>query len=128
MAEDRHLPGWPKKRLVKEVRRHLWSYGIRPTSTKLWTETWAWARQITESYVYPRWPLPCEIGAQYVLLLLLEIKANRGLRLPFRAIQQMPPSLRQRLATNPVSMIEMTKKIEEHVVLPPAQEGQSSDL
>jgi len=68
MAENRHLPGWPKNRLVREVRRHLWSYGIRPTSTKLWAATWAWASQITQSYVYPRWPLASEIGAQYVLL------------------------------------------------------------
>ena len=31
MAEERSLPGWPRKKLVKEVRRHLWHYGIRPT-------------------------------------------------------------------------------------------------
>ncbi len=28
MAEERSLPGWPKKKLVKEVRRHLSHYGI----------------------------------------------------------------------------------------------------
>ena len=27
MAEERSLPGWPEK-LVKDVRRHLWRYGI----------------------------------------------------------------------------------------------------
>lgn len=80
MAEHRDLPGWPKKRLVRDVRRHLWSYGIRPTSSKLWQETWAWAHRITRSYVYPHWPIPSEISAQYVVLLLLEMKANKQLQ------------------------------------------------
>jgi hypothetical protein len=125
MAEDRALPGWPKKKLVKAVRRHLWSYGIRPNSTKLWAETWAWASQITQSYVYARWPLPSEIAAQYILLLLLDMSANRSLRLPFRAMQQMPPALRQRLESNPVPMLEMKpKQIEEHVVPSLASEGE----
>lgn len=128
MAEDRGLPGWPKKKLVKAVRRHLWSYGIRPNSIKLWHETWAWANQITMSYVYPRWPLPSEIGSQYVLLLLLDMNANRGLRLPFRAMQQMPNALRQRLASNPLPMIEMKpKEIEEHVMPTAASSGDASD-
>ena len=30
MAEEHSLPGWPKKKLVKEVRRHLSHFGIRP--------------------------------------------------------------------------------------------------
>jgi hypothetical protein len=124
MAEDRALPGWPKKKLVKAVRRHLSSYGIRPASHKLWHEAWAWASRIAQSYFYPRWPLPSEIAAQYILLLLLEIKANRGLKLPFRAMQHMPPTLRQSLATNPVPLIGMKKEIEGHVALRPAQEGQ----
>ena len=34
MAEERTLPGWPKKKLVKEVRRHLSYYGIRPVKFK----------------------------------------------------------------------------------------------
>src|SRR5438046_2259030 len=97
MADDRQLPGWPKKRLVKAVRRHLWSYGIRPNSIRLWQETWAWASQITQSYVYPRWPLPSEIGAQYVVLLLIDMNTNRNLRLLHRAVKQMPPSLRQKI-------------------------------
>jgi len=128
MAEDRALPGWPKKKLVKAVRRHLWSYGIRPNSTKLWAETWAWASQITNSYVYPRWPLPSEIGAQFVLLLLLEMSAHRGLKLPHRAAEQMPSSLRQRIQSNPVPLLEMKpKQIKEHVVPSPASGGTGSD-
>ena len=64
-----------EKKLVAEVRRRLSSYGIRPSLPSLWRETWQWASQITNSYVFPRWPLPSEIAAQYVLLLLLEMKA-----------------------------------------------------
>ena len=125
MADDRHLPGWPKKRLVKEVRRHLWCYGIRPNSIKLWHETWAWASQITRSYVYPRWPLPSEIGTQYVALLLLDMNVNRSLRLPHRAMEQMPPSLRQKIAGNSLGMIEMKpKEIEEHATSTPASKGE----
>lgn len=129
MAEDRALPGWPKKRLVKEVRRFLSSYGIRPTSTRLWQETWAWASKITQSYVYPRWPLPSEIGSQFVLLLLLEMNANRSLKLPFRAMQQMPPALRQRLESNPVPMIGVKpKEIEGHSAPAAADAGDGAGL
>lgn len=129
MAEDRHLPGWPKKRLVRDVRRHLWSYGIRPTSTKVWLETWAWANQITQSYVYPRWPLPSEIAAQFVALLLLDMNANRGLKLPHRAMEQMPPSLRQRIEGAPLPLIGMTRIEEEKcLALPPPKEGRPVKL
>lgn len=107
MAESRDLPGWPKKKLVSQVRRQLGSYGIRPALHKLWYETWEWARQITNSYVFPRWPLPNEIAAQYVLLLLLEMQSNRALRLPYRAAEQQPPSIRLRLsAGRPVPLLE----------------------
>ncbi len=41
MAEDHTLPGWPRKKLVEEVRRHLWHYGIRPTKFDIWRATWA---------------------------------------------------------------------------------------
>jgi hypothetical protein len=129
MAEDSALPGWPKKKLVKAVRRHLWSYGIRPNSTKLWAETWAWASQITNSYVFRRWPLPSEIGSQYVLLLLLDMSADRGLKLPHRAFQQMPLFLRQRIESNPVPMLEMKpKEIEEHVAPNAASESAGTDV
>jgi hypothetical protein len=107
MAESRDLPGWPKKRLVSDVRRRLASYGIRPSLSRLWLETWQWASQITNSYVFPRWPLPSEIAAQYVLLLLLEMQANHALKLPFRAAEQQPPSLKLRLAASrPLPLLE----------------------
>src|SRR4051812_4492560 len=92
MAEHRDLPGWPKKKLVTQVRRHLASYGIRPSLQRPWYETWQWAHQITNSYVFPRWPLASEIAAQYVFLLLVEMQANRALKLPYRAAEQQPPS------------------------------------
>lgn len=107
MAENRDLPGWPKKKLVSEVRKQLSRYGIRPSLPKLWYETWQWASQITNSYVFPRWPLPSEIAAQYVLLLLLEMQANRALKLPYRAAEQQPPSIKLRLAAGrPVPLLE----------------------
>jgi hypothetical protein len=74
---------------------------------KLWHETWQWASQITNSYVFPRWPLPNEIAAQYVLLLLVEMQENRALKLPYRAAEQQPPSVRLRLAASrPVLLLE----------------------
>ena len=107
MAESRDLPGWPKRKLVKDVRRQLASYGIRPTLSRLWYETWQWANQITQSYVFPRWPLPSEIAAQYVCLLLLEMQSNHALKLPYRAAEQQPASVKLRLAASrPLLLIE----------------------
>jgi hypothetical protein len=100
MAESRDLPGWPKKKLVTDVRRQLASYGIRPTQPRLWHETWEWANRITKSYVFPRWPLPSEIASQYLLLLLLEMQANHALRLPYRAAEQMPLSVKLRVTAS----------------------------
>ncbi len=100
MAESKDLPGWPKKKLVSEVRRQLARFGIRPTRPNLWYETWDWARQVTTSYIFPRWPLPSEIAAQYVLLLLLEMQAHHALKLPFRAAEQMPPSVKLRVTAS----------------------------
>ena len=111
MAENRDLPGWPKKKLVTQVRRQLASYGIRPALHKLWYETWQWASQITNSYVFPRWPLPSEISAQYVLLLLLEMQANHALKLPYRAAEQQPESVRLRLnASRSLPLLEQKKE------------------
>lgn len=107
MAESRDLPGWPKKKLVKDVRRRLASYGVRPSLSKVWLETWQWASQITRSYVFPRWPLPSEIAAQCMFLLVLEMQADHALKLPFRAAEQTPASIRLRLsASRPLPMLE----------------------
>jgi len=72
MAEDHSLPGWPKKKLVKEVRQHLSHYGIRPIKFEIWQATWAWAHAIARSYWHVSWPLPSEIGTQYILLARLK--------------------------------------------------------
>ena len=90
MAEDRTLPGWPKKNLVKKVRRHLWHYGIRPTKSTIWRATWAWADAIARSYWHVHWPLPSEIVTQYILLLLTEMKNSSMLKLPYRAQEIVP--------------------------------------
>jgi hypothetical protein len=93
MTEERSLPGWPKKRLVREVRRHLWHYGTRPTRFMLWQATWNWADEIASSYFHKHWPLPSEIGTQYLLLLLSEMKGSCTLRLPYRAAEHLPPEV-----------------------------------
>ena len=67
MAEERTLPGWPKKKLVREVRKHLSHYGIRPNQFSIWQATWAWASAIAQSYYHTHWPLPSEIATQYIL-------------------------------------------------------------
>ena len=90
MAEDHSLPGWPKKKLVKEVRRHLSHFGIRPVRSNIWRATWAWAHAIARSYWHVNWPLPSEIGTQYILLLLVEMKGCSMLRLPYRANEFVP--------------------------------------
>jgi hypothetical protein len=79
------------------VRRQLASFGVRPSLSRLWIETWQWAHQITNSYVFPRWPLASEIAAQYMVLLLLEMQGNHALKLPYRAAEQQPESVRLRL-------------------------------
>ena len=93
MAEDRTLPGWPKKKLVKEVRRHLSHYGIRPVKFEIWRATWVWADAIAHSHWHVHWPMPSEIGTQYILLLLIEMKRSCMLRLPYRAEEIVPPEV-----------------------------------
>lgn len=93
MAEERSLPGWPKKRLVKDVRRHLSHYGIRPVRPAIWQAAWSWADAIARSYFHVHWPLPSEIGTQYILLLLAEMQESRFLRLPYRAREILPPEV-----------------------------------
>lgn len=111
MAESRDLPGWPKKKLVAQVRRQLASFGVRPSLPRLWLETWEWASRITNSYVFPRWPLPSEIASQYMVLLLLEMQANHALKLPYRAAEQQPPSVRLRLAAQrPLPLLEQKRE------------------
>jgi len=112
MAEQRDLPGWPKKRLVKEVRAHLWRYGIRPQRMP-WLAAWSWAQSVANSYFHTHWPSASEVGTQYLVLLLAEMKRNHALRLPFRANKVMPVSVRAMLPANPVPLLihEPTAKL-----------------
>ena len=109
MAEERSLPGWPKKKLVREVRRHLWHYGIRPTKFTLWRATWAWADAIAHSYWHVHWPLPSEIGTQYILLLLAEMKSSSMLRLPYRAQEIVPAEVAALLPMQPLAITDEAK-------------------
>jgi len=93
MADDHSLPGWPKKKLVRDVRRHLSHYGIRPQFS-IWQATWTWASAIARSYYHTTWPIPSEIGAQYILLLLAEMQQSHQLKLPYRAKKVIPPEVR----------------------------------
>lgn len=104
MAEQRDLPGWPKKRLVKEVRAHLWRYGIRPRG-RAWRAAWSWANAIADSYYHTHWPSAPEISTQYILLLLVEMKQNFALRLPYRANKVIPDDVRTMLPSNPVPLL-----------------------
>ena len=103
MAEDRALPGWPKKRLVKAVRSHLSVYGIRPKYT-VWHATWIWASAIANSYVYIHWPIPSEIASQYVFLLLGEMNSCHSLKLPYRAGTVVPDVVRKLLSEMPIAL------------------------
>ena len=72
------------------MRKHLSHYGIRPVKFTLWQATWSWANAIAHSYFHVHWPLPSEIGTQYILLLLAEMQESRLLRLPYRARESLP--------------------------------------
>lgn len=104
MTDERELPGWTKKRLVAQVRSHLWHYGIRPKG-QAWRATWSWASAIANSYVYTHWPLPSEIATQYVLLLLAEMKESHMLKLPFRANKVIPDDVRRMLPTDSIPLL-----------------------
>jgi hypothetical protein len=103
VAEEKTLSGWPKKRLVKEVRSHLWSYGIRPTYT-VWHATWSWANAIAKSYYHTSWPIPSEIGHLYVFLLLGHMNQYHGLKLPYRASKVVPEEVRKLLTDTPFAL------------------------
>lgn len=100
--------------MVKAVRSHLWGYGIRPQFTT-WQATWAWASAIANSYYHTHWPLSSEIAAQYVLLLLCEMKQHHSLKLPYRATKVVPEEVRKLLpapseiALENVAVNEVTK-------------------
>jgi len=100
VAEHRELPGWPKKRLVKQTRSLLWTDGIRPKGEP-WRLTWLWASSIASSYFHTHWPMPNEIASLYMFLLLRRMEEARTLRLPYRAEEKMPDAVRQFIANAP---------------------------
>lgn len=111
MAEDKDLPGWPKKALVKRVRSALGGYGIKPSSglyaQRIWRLTWAWAAEIAKSYqrfdsllqkrYRERWPSEKEIATQYVVLMLADMQSGFW-KLPFRAAEHVPEAVKAHLA------------------------------
>src|SRR3974390_2115817 len=101
MAEERSLPGWPKKRLVKEVRNHFSLYGFLPVKQSAWLAAWDWANRIAHSYFIVHWPLPSEIGSQYILVLLAQMQESHMLRLPYQARETLPPDVAALLAALP---------------------------
>jgi hypothetical protein len=123
MAEERTLPGWPKRKLVREVRKHLTHYGIRPNQFSIWQATWAWANAVAQSYYQTHWPLPSEIATQYIFLLLGEMQKNRLLKLPYRANKVVPAEVRALLPAGQTTLLAITDQTAEqqdttHVVVP----------
>jgi hypothetical protein len=98
MAEERTLPGWPKKKLVLSTKRWLRLFGITPKDAKLRLETWQWANQIAHSYLSRvLWPTASEIAARYAFLLMLRMHQEHALKLPCRAGQYVPQTVAARL-------------------------------
>ncbi len=98
-AERNELPGCPSTARLKAVRRFLKSYGIVPARDSAeWRLAWKWAAQIADSYMFRKcWPANREIAAQYILLVLAKIRDEGGLKLPFRAREQAPTAVLERL-------------------------------
>jgi hypothetical protein len=103
---DKRIAGGPSKRLIKEVRKQLWRFGIKPMRHDLWLLAWQWASDVADSYRIPlpgkvhrkRWPATNEIASQYLMLLLVEMRSCCALRLPYRAADHMPAGIKQRVA------------------------------
>lgn len=101
MAEDKTLPGWPRKSLVKQTKQCLWRYfRSRPTQfDECWRAAWEWANAIAERSLMFRfgksrrakWPQGNEIATQYLLLALAHMKGDHNLRLPFRSNDCVTP-------------------------------------
>jgi hypothetical protein len=80
---NQYLPGHPSKNRQKAVRSYLHSWGIRP-KRDIWRLAWQWAWGVACcDLLKPRWPNPREIAAQYVYLLLCDLRTD--LKLPYRA-------------------------------------------
>lgn len=97
LIDHRHLHGGPSRRLVKEVRSHLWRHGMRPVDEP-WQLTWAWASGIGSSYMRFRWPMPHEIATLYMILLIHRTADHRTFHVAYRARDAMPDSVKMFIA------------------------------
>lgn len=128
MAEDRSLPGWPRKSLVKETKQCLWRYlRSRPTQyDDCWRAAWEWAKATADRSLMfqfgkvrrAKWPHGNEIATQYLLLALARMKGDHNLRLPFRSEQCMTPRVVAMLS-GPIAKLEFDlsethQRIEQH--------------
>lgn len=125
MAEDRTLPGWPRKSLVKQTKQCLWRYfRSRPTQfDECWRAAWEWAKAIAERNLMfqfgksrrAKWPQGNEIATQYLLLSLARMKGDHNLRLPFRSDQCVTPRaaaiLGGRIAKLQFDLDEVTQRL-----------------
>lgn len=93
-----YLPGDPPPKLLREVRKALRGYGVRPKNPQ-WRAMWEWANKIRNSYYDPRWPRVAELVAQYTVLVLAEMRDDFMLKLPHRAISHITPAASVMLAT-----------------------------
>jgi hypothetical protein len=97
MWTQQTLQGCPRTKLIREVRRWLSLWGISPAkNADVWMATWEWAAAVERSYDplrisrRPHWPSAMEIATQYVVLLVAYLKERKSLRLPFRAMANVP--------------------------------------
>ncbi len=101
---DKNLPGNPAPSRVREVRKHLRHYGIAPCTTQrdAWRQAWEWAWAVAKrpGAYRTRWPMPAEIGTQYLVLVLAQMRDNFALRLPAAARQNMPLSVSVALSSS----------------------------
>jgi hypothetical protein len=105
--EHDELPGRPSKSLVRKVRSVLWQHlRCRPHRTdEAWRMAWEWAKacefreslfRFGKSRRRSAWPNEQEIASQYLLLALARMRESYALRLPHRATECVPPSVKHR--------------------------------
>lgn len=100
-TERNSLPGHPATWRIKAARRQLRQFGISP-KPKLWYATWLWAHEVAGSYLMRKiWPTSGEVAAQYVVLLLVEMKQDATIHLPTRATKRIPDIVRTLLGGQP---------------------------
>lgn len=108
---DAYLPGDPSRLLVSKVRSALKFYGIVPTNSGRWSLAWSWAAEVMKSYgrshlmagmmkEYRKkhWPAAGEIAAQYMAILLADMRDGCSLKLPYRSAECLPVPVAVRLA------------------------------